>query len=533
MATKIYLPSSGSAPVTPSTWNFPNQINPLTFAGVLTPISSTLTTKLEATGTTSPTYRAMLRYVIGPLAGQSISGTVRGIMKSLESSVNANANMAIAVKLIQPNGSDRSVLLAYVASDSATSPYEINSSLNTRIFYTVTETEPLTLTTQTATAGDYLVIEIGFRSATGTTRNISLRYGDAGGSDFAYTNELTTDLNPWIEFSQTLSWLTNYKLNTTIGVFDWTRNNGILLRAYKIFTTIGAFVWTGMDAILTKGGGLTNYILQTTTGVFTWTRNNSILLRAYKIFTTIGAFVWTRSNSVITWLHKLFTTVGSFSWTRNNSILSWVHKLFTTTGTFSWTRNNAILLRAYKLFSTIGAFVWARNNGILLWGHKLFTTTGNYVWTRWDAILTRAGGLTNYVLQTITGTFTWTRNNGLLLQVHKLFTTIGAFGWTRNNGILAIGRWLKTTVGAFVWTGWDAILTFLGFVAQPGTVDITDSCPDSISLMDTISAEVVSIIDVVVSTTTIGDAPSTQVVTILDATDGSVLIGDEYAGQSV
>jgi len=44
MATKIYLPSSGSAPVTPSTWIFTNQINPLTFAGVLTPIGSALTT---------------------------------------------------------------------------------------------------------------------------------------------------------------------------------------------------------------------------------------------------------------------------------------------------------------------------------------------------------------------------------------------------------------------------------------------------------------------------------------------------------
>ncbi len=207
MATLIYLPSSGNAAITPSTWLFANQINPLTFAGVLNKISSALTTKLEATGTTSPITKAMLRYVIGPLAGQSISGTVRMIMSCMESNAGANANLAMAVKIIQPDGSDRATLLAVTSSDSAAAPYELTvSPLSTKIAYTSAEIEPLTLTTQTATAGDYLVIEIGFRSATTTSRNISLRYGDAAASDFAYTVGLTTDLNPWVEFSQTLTW---------------------------------------------------------------------------------------------------------------------------------------------------------------------------------------------------------------------------------------------------------------------------------------------------------------------------------------
>ena len=161
MATKIYLPSSGSAAVTPSTWIFTNQINPLTFAGVITPISSAMTTKLEATGTTSPITRAMLRYVIGPLAAQSISGTVRMVMSAMESNAGANATLAMAAKIIQSGGADRATLLAVTASDSTASPYEFVTSLYSRRAWTVSETEPLSLTTQSATAGDYLVIEIG------------------------------------------------------------------------------------------------------------------------------------------------------------------------------------------------------------------------------------------------------------------------------------------------------------------------------------------------------------------------------------
>ena len=45
------------------------------------------------------------------------------------------------------------------------------------------------------TAGDYLVIEAGFRSATGTSRNISISYGDDSGTDLAEDDTTTTANN--------------------------------------------------------------------------------------------------------------------------------------------------------------------------------------------------------------------------------------------------------------------------------------------------------------------------------------------------
>lgn len=208
MPTLIYLPSSGAPDVTPSTWIFPNQINPVTYKAATTKAGTALTTKTEATGTTSPTTRAMVRWVIGPLAAQSISGTVRAVIRCSESNTGANATLAMAIKIIQPNGADRATLLGVTASDSATAPYEMNTVLDSRRVWTANETEPLSLTTQSASAGDYLVIEMGFRSATTTTRNVSLRLGDASASNLAYGDGETNDYNGWVEFSGDLQILT-------------------------------------------------------------------------------------------------------------------------------------------------------------------------------------------------------------------------------------------------------------------------------------------------------------------------------------
>ncbi len=206
MSTRIYLPSSGTPDVTPSTWNFPNQINPLSLKAVTTKINSAQTTKLEATGTTSPTFRAMFRWVIGPLKTQNVAGTVNLVMQAMESNAGANATLAVAVKIIKPDGTDRAALLAYTASDLINNAtYEIpTTALGNRRAWNASETRPVPLTAQDATAGDYLVIEVGFRSETTTSRNISIRYGDTTTADLADADSGANDYAPWIDFSQTL-----------------------------------------------------------------------------------------------------------------------------------------------------------------------------------------------------------------------------------------------------------------------------------------------------------------------------------------
>src|SRR4030095_15085628 len=173
MATRIYSRAGVTPAVTPASWLFGTPVvTPVTIAGTTTiNDGSPMTTKTEATGTASPTLRAMGRTVWGPLAAQTISGTVKGQMRCAESNAGANATLAMGIKLVQPDGTDRATLLALTASDAATATNEMVVSTTTPTnlaFKNAADAASISLTSQTATAGDYLVIEWGFRSATTT-----------------------------------------------------------------------------------------------------------------------------------------------------------------------------------------------------------------------------------------------------------------------------------------------------------------------------------------------------------------------------
>lgn len=213
MATRIYLPSSGAADVTPTDWEFTSTSGPATYKGLLTPDTSALTNKTCGTGTTSPTLRGSVRYVIGPLAAQTISGSIHGQVQGYESASGANATLAISAKIIQSNGNDRAILLAPTASDLInTIPPEFSTSLDNRRFQDASENEPISLTSQSASDGDYLVIEIGERSATATNRTVYHRIGcDASSGDLPEEASGTTGTTyrGWVEFSANISWQTN------------------------------------------------------------------------------------------------------------------------------------------------------------------------------------------------------------------------------------------------------------------------------------------------------------------------------------
>jgi hypothetical protein len=219
MPTRVYLRSEGSAVVTPSDWEFPNQINPLTLPATLKQnTGSAMTTKTEATGTTSPTFRAMFRFVIGPLKAQSISGTVKAQIRGAESNAGANANPAISIKIIKPDGTDRAILCGAnptpIAADANGVGNEFVTTLTNAKFLTSAEATPISLTTQSATLGDFLVIEIGFRSATTTTRNIDLSYGNNSATDLPEDTSTTAANNPWVEFSGTIDFAQDVALPT-------------------------------------------------------------------------------------------------------------------------------------------------------------------------------------------------------------------------------------------------------------------------------------------------------------------------------
>jgi hypothetical protein len=255
MATRIYTDSSGSVGVTPSTWNFAEQVNPVTVPGTLVLNTGTvMTSKTEATSGTSPNARALGRTIVGPLAAQTISGTVKGQMRAAESNSGANATLALAIKLVQPNGTDRAVLLAQTASDSATAGHElVVTTLTNMSFQDAAESASLTLSSQTATAGDYLVIEWGVRTATATARTVTLSYGNDSATPLPEDTSTTAANTPWWEFSQTLLFLV-----TTVTVTDATTLTD------SLSVTLNHTVAPGAESISSSDSSVQNLLLAPT-----------------------------------------------------------------------------------------------------------------------------------------------------------------------------------------------------------------------------------------------------------------------------
>ena len=60
----------------------------------------------------------MRQYIVGPLAAQTVSGTLTGVIRGLESNANLNATVAINVRQVGSTGTHVNDLLAVAASDN-------------------------------------------------------------------------------------------------------------------------------------------------------------------------------------------------------------------------------------------------------------------------------------------------------------------------------------------------------------------------------------------------------------------------------
>lgn len=164
------------------------------------------TNAIAASGT-SGHFTAVHREISPPLAAQTISGTFKGQRRCNEAATGDNFTLAVAIKVIQSDGTDRGVLLAVSASDntSATPPEMATSGTNRRCLDS-SESASLTLSSVDASAGDRIVIEWGFRQASTSTNNGTISWGSDVISDLPEDDTDTGVKNNWGEFSGTIAW---------------------------------------------------------------------------------------------------------------------------------------------------------------------------------------------------------------------------------------------------------------------------------------------------------------------------------------
>jgi hypothetical protein len=255
MATRIYLPSTGAAAVTPTNWLITPAANNYTYAGVLAKISSAFANRSQVTTTANAYTWAVARYVLGPLDAVQISGTVEAVVRCYENNAQANCTLAMGIHIIQANGANRSTLLVNTHSDSAAANYEFTTTLSSKRCYTTSETRPPTLSNQTPTVGDYLVIELGFYRVNGANnRSISINVGDNNANDLPNADGDANAFCPWVEFSGNIGWYApnNYNLSCDPASFSIGGEATTFLRGYSVDANANSYAITGQAATLTK-----------------------------------------------------------------------------------------------------------------------------------------------------------------------------------------------------------------------------------------------------------------------------------------
>lgn len=281
MVTRFYFENADITPqVTPSSWSagwnstgvatrsfYPNRKR----AGGLANLTGT------GPGVSGNTI-SFCRWVFGPLAKQTIAGTVKGQQRCLETNTTDNYRLAVAIKVVKYDGTDRGILLAVTQSgDTTNTPPEFATGTGTnRRFRDGSENTSIALSAVDCSDGDYLVVELGLKAQSTSVASATFRTGSAAASDLSEDDTSTADNNPWIEFSETITY-TPYFWNSASNPAD----NGTLTEpqtgaAITPPTNMlaGDFVFVEAHLEGSVGTDLDSVVVNATGGQ-TWTTHNS------------------------------------------------------------------------------------------------------------------------------------------------------------------------------------------------------------------------------------------------------------------
>jgi hypothetical protein len=200
MATRFYLPSSGTPGVSPSIvadWEHVNTLRrPMSPTPAVTAFSTTTYTPDTLDHLVNQDAH-VCQFVSEPLAAQSIPAqTLQIVIRVAEAHASNNLFLTWKVYLVDSAGTVGSTILA-IRRDGSEMPTSLTNRQDTATSAAVT-----------AVDGDRIVLEVGFGgtpSASGGVQghNGSMRFGDASATDLVAADTGTLDDNPWFQFATT------------------------------------------------------------------------------------------------------------------------------------------------------------------------------------------------------------------------------------------------------------------------------------------------------------------------------------------
>jgi len=200
--TRFYLPSTGEAQVCPTAaglfaWGVKTAIT------LECSVNKKNTPMVSYTGVSPAKGAASLiaRYVSDPIAAQNISGTIHGQVQGTQNGATAGNYPAFIAYVISNDGKTlRGTFTNVIIGTTQYPNTPAYSNRYTPVFVNVT--------TVNAQDKDRIVFDIGYTSEAASPKTASQYFGDSGvdlPSDEATTQ---TTFEPWVEFSQTISFET-------------------------------------------------------------------------------------------------------------------------------------------------------------------------------------------------------------------------------------------------------------------------------------------------------------------------------------
>lgn len=213
MATRFYLSSTATSPVTPgfaawtrNTEGDRRKMSPVDGNSVMT--SKTFWANQAAAADATCLNRQYISDPMSPGITFRIGDTVKLVLRCMESAANDNVNRCpICVKVYSEDGLTlRATLLALLHYGPNTTEWA--TSLSSK---QAADGDAITAG-WTTLAGDRLVVEIGGQvsSSGGTSVTGTQSFGEDGASDLLESEGVGTALNPWFEISCNITFTTTY-----------------------------------------------------------------------------------------------------------------------------------------------------------------------------------------------------------------------------------------------------------------------------------------------------------------------------------
>jgi hypothetical protein len=226
MATRFYLPSSGAAGASPTfgaSWEVTTNADRLKM--VTARINSAMTDK-DGVGTAALGEQQLLRqYLSAPLSAQTISGTVKGVMRMASNVTNIGIGApAFRVAKCSSDGSGVTEILALTQSPEAASaapPGTEGTTLeNRRLETSPANTFTISISSTPVSDGDFLIVELGYNdNSTNAARFCRINFGDNSVTDLPEDETTLTADNPWVEFSADITFVSGSIISKLSGPF--------------------------------------------------------------------------------------------------------------------------------------------------------------------------------------------------------------------------------------------------------------------------------------------------------------------------